>query len=79
MCAEGVSIGLGDAIDAQIIVANMGTLELRTGHLKEAEVLLKSSVERERSLAGDSAAVERFRVENRIDARKFHRSVVLQM
>jgi hypothetical protein len=51
------AIGLGDAIDAQIIVANMGTLELRTGHLKEAEVLLKSSVERERSLAGDSAAV----------------------
>jgi non-specific serine/threonine protein kinase/serine/threonine-protein kinase len=51
------SIGLGDAIDAQIIVANTGTLELRTGHLKEAEVLLKSSVERERSLAGDSAAV----------------------
>ncbi|HEY5264199.1 MAG TPA: protein kinase [Steroidobacteraceae bacterium] len=51
------AIGLGDAIDAQIIVANTGTLELRTGHLKAAEVLLKSSVERERSLAGDSAAV----------------------
>jgi predicted Ser/Thr protein kinase len=51
------AIGLGDGIDAQIIVANTGTLELRTGHLKEAEVLLKSSVERERSLAGDSAAV----------------------
>jgi eukaryotic-like serine/threonine-protein kinase len=51
------AIGLGDAIDAQVIVANTGTLELRTGHLKEAEVLLKSSVERERSLAGDSAAV----------------------
>jgi non-specific serine/threonine protein kinase/serine/threonine-protein kinase len=51
------AIGMGDAIDAQIIVANTGTLELRTGHLKEAEVLLKSSVERERSLAGDSAAV----------------------
>ncbi len=51
------AIGLGDGIDAQIIVANTGTLELRTGHLKEAEVLLKSSIERERSLAGDSAAV----------------------
>jgi eukaryotic-like serine/threonine-protein kinase len=51
------AIGLGDGIDAQIIVGNTGTLELRTGHLKEAEVLLKSSVERERSLAGDSAAV----------------------
>jgi len=51
------AIGLGDAIDAQIIMANTGTLELRSGHLKAAEVLLKSSVERERSLAGDSAAV----------------------
>ncbi len=51
------AIGLGDGIDAQIIVANTGTLELRTGHLKEAEVLLKSAIERERSLAGDSAAV----------------------
>jgi non-specific serine/threonine protein kinase/serine/threonine-protein kinase len=51
------AIGLGDGIDAQIVVANTGTLELRSGHLKAAEVLLKSSVERERSLAGDSAAV----------------------
>ena len=51
------AIGLGDAIDAQIIVANTGTLELRTGHLKEAEALLKGAVERERYLAGDSAAV----------------------
>jgi hypothetical protein len=51
------AIGLGDGIDAQIVVANTGTLELRSGHLKTAEVLLKSSVERERSLAGDSAAV----------------------
>jgi tetratricopeptide (TPR) repeat protein len=38
-------------------MANTGTLELRSGHLKAAEVLLKSSFERERSLAGDSAAV----------------------
>jgi hypothetical protein len=51
------AIGLGDGIDAQIIVASTGTLKLRTGHLKEAEVLLKSSIERERSLAGNSAAV----------------------
>jgi eukaryotic-like serine/threonine-protein kinase len=51
------ALGLGDGIDAQIIVANTGTLEMRTGHLREAETLLKSSVERERSLAGDSAAV----------------------
>jgi predicted Ser/Thr protein kinase len=51
------AIGLGDGIDAQVVLANTGTLEYRTGHLKEAEVLLKSSIERERSLAGDSAAV----------------------
>lgn len=51
------ALGLGDGIDAQIIVANTGTLEMRAGHLREAEVLLKSSVERERALAGDSAAV----------------------
>jgi eukaryotic-like serine/threonine-protein kinase len=51
------TIGLGDTVDAQIIVANTGTLELRTGQIKEAEALLKGAVERERSLAGDSAAV----------------------
>jgi non-specific serine/threonine protein kinase/serine/threonine-protein kinase len=51
------ALGLGDGIDAQIIVANTGTLEMRAGHLREAETLLKSSVERERALAGDSAAV----------------------
>jgi eukaryotic-like serine/threonine-protein kinase len=51
------SLGLGDGIDAQIIVANTGTLEMRAGHLRDAESLLKSSVERERALAGDSAAV----------------------
>jgi tetratricopeptide (TPR) repeat protein len=48
---------LADGIDAQIIVANMGTLELRAGDLREAERLLKSAVEHERALAGDSAAV----------------------
>jgi non-specific serine/threonine protein kinase/serine/threonine-protein kinase len=51
------ALGLGDGLDAQIIVANTGTLEMRDGHLREAETLLKSSVERERALAGDSAAV----------------------
>ncbi len=51
------ALGLGDGLDAQIIVANTGTLEMRDGHLREAEALLKSSIERERALAGDSAAV----------------------
>jgi eukaryotic-like serine/threonine-protein kinase len=51
------ALGLGDGIDAQIVVANTGTLEMRAGHLRDAESLLKSSVQRERALAGDSAAV----------------------
>jgi hypothetical protein len=51
------ALGLGDGLDAQIIIANTGTLELRSGHLREAQVLLQSAVERERLLAGDSAAV----------------------
>jgi eukaryotic-like serine/threonine-protein kinase len=51
------ALGLGDGLDAQIILGNTGTLELRTGHLREAEPLLKSAYERERALAGDSAAV----------------------
>jgi hypothetical protein len=51
------AIGLADGLDAQIILANIGNLELRAGHLPEAETLLKTAVERERALAGDSAAV----------------------
>ena len=50
-------IGLGDGLDAQIILANTGALDLRLGHLRDAETLLKSAIERERALAGDSAAV----------------------
>jgi hypothetical protein len=51
------ALGLGDGLDAQIVLGNTGTLELRRGHLREAEPLLKNAVERERALAGDSAAV----------------------
>jgi eukaryotic-like serine/threonine-protein kinase len=51
------SAGLGDGLDAQIVLGNTGSLELRTGHLREAEQLLKSAIEHERALAGDSAAV----------------------
>lgn len=51
------SLGLGDGLDAQIIVANTGSLELRIGHLVQAETLLKTALDRERALAGDSAAV----------------------
>jgi non-specific serine/threonine protein kinase/serine/threonine-protein kinase len=51
------ALGLGEGLDAQIILANTGTLELRIGHLTEAETLLKRAIDRERALAGDSAAV----------------------
>ncbi len=51
------NIKMGDSIDAQIVAANTGNVELRLGHLHEAEVLLQTAVERERAVAGDSAAV----------------------
>ncbi|MDB6042592.1 MAG: prkC [Gammaproteobacteria bacterium] len=51
------ALGLGDELDAQIVLGNTGTLEMRTGHLRAAESLLKSAIQRERDLAGDSAAV----------------------
>ena len=51
------ALGLGDGLDAQIVLGNTGTLELRTGDLRAAEPLLKGAFERERALAGDSAAV----------------------
>ncbi|HEV7446121.1 MAG TPA: tetratricopeptide repeat protein, partial [Steroidobacteraceae bacterium] len=50
-------LGLEGELDAQIILGNMGILEYRTGHLREAEGLLRNAYERERALAGDSAAV----------------------
>lgn len=51
------AVGLGDALDAQVILANIGTVDLRVGRLPEAETLLQSALQRERALAGDSAAV----------------------
>jgi non-specific serine/threonine protein kinase/serine/threonine-protein kinase len=50
-------LGLETDLDAQIILGNMGTLEFRTGHLRQAEGLLRNAYEQERVLAGDSAAV----------------------
>ena len=49
--------GLENELDAQVVLGNMGTLEVRTGHLRDAEGLLKDAFEHERALAGDSAAV----------------------
>jgi non-specific serine/threonine protein kinase/serine/threonine-protein kinase len=51
------ALGLGDELDAQIVLGNTGTLEMRTGHLREAEGLLRDAYEHERALAGNSAAV----------------------
>ncbi len=51
------AIGRADSIDAQVIRANTGRLELRLGHLPEARELLESAVRSERAVAGDSAAV----------------------
>jgi hypothetical protein len=50
-------LGLDGELDAQIVLGNIRTLEFRTGHLREAEGLLKDATEHERALAGDSAAV----------------------
>jgi non-specific serine/threonine protein kinase/serine/threonine-protein kinase len=51
------ALGLGGELDAQIVSANMGILELRTGQLREAETTLRDAIEHERALAGNSAAV----------------------
>jgi eukaryotic-like serine/threonine-protein kinase len=51
------AIGLGDGLDAQIVLGNVGTLELRTGLIRDAQEQLKNAFEHERELAGDSAAV----------------------
>jgi tetratricopeptide (TPR) repeat protein len=51
------ALGLENELDAQVVLGNMGTLEVRTGHLRDAEGLLKDAFEHERALAGDSAAV----------------------
>jgi eukaryotic-like serine/threonine-protein kinase len=51
------TIGMGDMLDTQIIQANVGTLELRTGQVEAARDQLKGAIEHERQLAGNSAAV----------------------
>jgi tetratricopeptide (TPR) repeat protein len=50
------ALGLGDGIDAQIVLANRGILELRMGHLRAAEMLLNDSLTKQRLLAGESTA-----------------------
>ena len=50
-------LGQANDLDALIVLGNTGTLAFRTGHLREAEGLLKTAFEKQRELAGDSAAV----------------------
>ena len=51
------ALGLGGEIDAQIVLANMGGLQVRTGHLREAETMLAEAIQHERELAGRSGAL----------------------
>jgi len=51
------ALGRADDLDAQIMRANMGILASRFGRIAEAEELLRGGFEKQRSLAGDSAAV----------------------
>jgi tetratricopeptide (TPR) repeat protein len=51
------ALGLGEELEAQIVSANMGGLEVLTGRLREAETTLRDAIQHERALAGNSAAV----------------------
>ncbi|HVW69157.1 MAG TPA: protein kinase [Steroidobacteraceae bacterium] len=51
------ALGLADELDAQIVLGNLGDLEMRTGHLRQGETMLATAIQHERALAGNSAAV----------------------
>jgi eukaryotic-like serine/threonine-protein kinase len=51
------ALGLDGELEAQVILGNVGMLQYRLGHLRQAEGILNDATERERALAGDSAAV----------------------
>jgi serine/threonine protein kinase len=51
------ALGKSEDIDALIMVGNTGALALRFGRLAEGEQLLRTAFEKERAVAGDSAAV----------------------
>jgi tetratricopeptide (TPR) repeat protein/predicted Ser/Thr protein kinase len=51
------ALGLGEELDAWVVLGNLGGIEVRTGHLKEAEAILKDAIQHQRDLAGNSAAV----------------------
>jgi non-specific serine/threonine protein kinase/serine/threonine-protein kinase len=51
------ALGLGDELDAQVVLGNMGIVEMRIGHASEAEAMLSDAIQHQRALAGNSAAV----------------------
>ncbi|HEY6924615.1 MAG TPA: tetratricopeptide repeat protein, partial [Steroidobacteraceae bacterium] len=51
------ALGMGNELDAQVVLANVGMLEMRTGQLQQAEATLRQAFQHQRALAGDSAAV----------------------
>jgi eukaryotic-like serine/threonine-protein kinase len=51
------ALGLGEELDTWVVLGNLGGIEVRTGHLKEAEAILKDAIQHQRDLAGNSAAV----------------------
>lgn len=50
-------LGQGEDLDALVMLGNTGTLAYRTGRTREAQGILKTAFEKQRVLAGDSAAV----------------------
>jgi eukaryotic-like serine/threonine-protein kinase len=50
-------LGQSDNIDALVMMANRGTLALRFGRLAEATQMLRAAFEKQRAVAGNSAAV----------------------
>lgn len=50
-------LGLGEDLDALVILGNTGTLAFRSGRVREAEEILATAYRKQRALAGDSAAV----------------------
>lgn len=50
-------LGQSNDLDALVVLGNTGTLAFRTGRLREAEGLLKTAIDKQREVAGDSASV----------------------
>jgi non-specific serine/threonine protein kinase/serine/threonine-protein kinase len=51
------ALGLADELDTWVVLGNMGGIEVRTGHLGQAETMLKEAIQHQRDLAGNSGAV----------------------